>query len=729
MWRMQPIPDVRLTLVSPFSRATYSGMLPGTLAGLYTPDDMEIDLHRFAMSCGARLIVEPAVGLDPDRRRILFRDRPPVRYDVAVVGIGSVPNQRTLWEGQPNVLSIKPMATFLARWEAAVKSRIPPSPLGGAEDALRVAVVGAGAGGTEIAFSVEAWLRRHEIAANVSLVDANENILAGYSAGTKHRALREMARRGILVILNRRVSAIGGRELTFADGTSHPSDIVIWAASAAAPSVLEGFSLPKTPDGFLAVRPTLQTTAEFPVFAVGDTASFVLQPLPKAGVYAVREGPVLWDNLQRLFAGRDLVPYDPQRGFLSLLNTGDESALLEYRGISAQGRWAWKLKDRIDRKFMRMYQDYGASADRGMRSAEAGKRTETATGAMRCLGCGGKVGSNVLAAALERLQTADSDDDSALRTPHSAPLDAEDAAVINPRATPVELLSVDFFPAFLDDPFLIGRIAALHALSDVWAMGGEPQGVLALVTIPGGEPRQQTELLFQLLAGAKRELDAHGVALWGGHTTEGPELNIGFTVTGGLNGKPPLAKSGLRPGDRLVLTKPLGTGTLLVAHRLCAARAAWVDAMLAQMLIANAAASRAARDHGATAVTDITGFGLAGHLLEMLDASGVAARVSLGSLPLLDGFVELAASKAFRSSLDPANRSNEARVVVRTVGPSTAGYEALFDPQTAGGLLIGVPAERADGLVAQLRNDGCGCAAVVGEVLPASPSAPLEIIA
>ncbi|MBI5759279.1 MAG: selenide, water dikinase SelD [Planctomycetales bacterium] len=761
-WRMQPIPDVRLTLVSPFSRATYSGMLPGTLAGLYQPDDMEIDLHRFAMSCGVRLIVESAVGLDPTARRVLLRDRPALRYDVAAIGIGSVPGQRSLWEGQPHVLSIKPMATFLPRLKSAVETltrvdrglrnaeSATTQPSAPSTQPLAVTVVGAGAGGTEITFCIDSWLRRNGIAAAVTLIDAHENILAGYSAGTRNRGMMEFSRRGITVRLNQRVERIDEREITLRDGTSLPSDLVIWAASAAAPAVLENFPLPKSPDGFLAVRPTLQTTADFPVFAVGDTASLVSNPVPKAGVYAVREGPILWENLQLIFAGRDLTSYQPQRGFLSLLNTGDGSALLDYRGYSAQGRWAWKLKDYIDRKFMRMYQDYEPRMEEGsevggQQSVDGGRwtvdggRRPPGSAAMRCAGCGGKVGSNVLAAALERLKKSNSPEHSVLGTEYSVlstqppPLQAEDATVINPQTTPVELLSVDFFPAFLDDPYLIGRIAALHALSDIWAMGGEPQGVLAMVTIPGGEPRQQSELLFQLLAGGKRELEAHGVELWGGHTTEGPELNIGFTVTGRLNGRAPLAKGGLRPGDRLVLTKPMGTGTLLVAYRLSAARATWVDAMLAQMLVANAAASRAARDHGATAVTDVTGFGLAGHLLEMLDAGGVSACLSLSSLPLLDGFAELAASTLHRSSLDPANRANEMRLRTTDAAPLSPalspggrgktsdlaihpGYHALFDPQTAGGLLIAVPADRADALVAQLKNDGCGTATVVGEV-------------
>src|SRR6516162_11179528 len=140
MWRMRPIPDVRLTVVSPFSRATYSGMLPGTLAGLYRPDEMEIDLYRFAESCGARLIVDEVIGFEPEIRRVLFADRPPLRYDVASIGIGSVPGQRELWAANPRVLSVKPMATFLARFEELLKSVLDER-----RAPVRLVIVGAGA--------------------------------------------------------------------------------------------------------------------------------------------------------------------------------------------------------------------------------------------------------------------------------------------------------------------------------------------------------------------------------------------------------------------------------------------------------------------------------------------------------------------------------------------------------------------------------------------------------
>lgn len=740
MWRMQPIADVQLTLIDPYSRATYSGMLPGTLAGLYRPGDMEIDLWRFCESCGVRLIVAEAIGLEPQQNRVLLADRPPVRYDAASIGIGSVPGQRELWSGRRHVLAIKPMSTFRQRFQevldgllendrvAAVSdlpaSDVPHGPrssrtrTGGK---IRVAVVGAGAGGVEVAFGLDASLRRSGIDAEVTIVEAHTEILRGYSAGTVRRAQAECTRRGIALRLGRKVVAIDDQaRIVLDDGSSLTVDVVIWATAASPPPVLATFALPKTNDGFLAVRPTLQTTADFPVFAVGDSASFEQAPVPKAGVFAVREGPVLWDNIQRLFAGRELRPYLPQRGFLSLLSTGDGRAIADYKGFSTHSAWAFRWKDHIDRKFMRMYQDYrpyqAMSRPESLKSARwlgriGRSASDAQTAAMRCTGCGSKVGANVLRAALERLERPA---DSQSPPGHEAP---DDAALLDRHTSPVDALSVDFFPAFLDEPYLVGRIAALHALSDLWAMGSAPLGAMALVTLPAGSPAQQTELLYQLLAGGLAELTQSGTALWGGHTTEGPELTVGYTVAGKLDDRLPLKKGNLRPGDRLILTKPLGTATLLAAHRESRCEARWMDAMLASMLESNAAAARIAREFGVTALTDVTGFGLVGHLLEMLDASGVSACISPATIPLLAGFAELCAA-GYRSSLAPANREAESRMRLPHVDLSAlAGYHSLFDPQTSGGLLIGVEAEQASGLCRRLRAEGCPSAAVIGQVL------------
>ena len=197
-------------------------------------------------------------------------------------------------------------------------------------------------------------------------------------------------------------------------------------------------------------------------------------------------------------------------------------------------------------------------------------------------------------------------------------------------------------------------------------------------------------------------------------------------MVGDLEGAKPFSKAGLKPDDRLILTKSLGTGVLLAAHMQSACRAAWIDAMLKTMLLSNAEAAAIAREFELTAVTDVTGFGLAGHLLEMLDASKVNAALGLAELPVLDGFAALSAD-GIRSTLDPANRETADRIDLAASDFSgKPAYDALFDPQTSGGMLIGVGADTAEATLSKLRNAGYEQAAVIG-VVTDSTTAPSRL--
>lgn len=711
-WRMRPIPDVRLTLVTPFSRATYSGMLPGTLAGAYRPDEMKIDLYRFTAGTGIRLIVAEATGLKPDARVITFNNRPPVRFDVASIGIGSVPNQPELWKNSPHVLSIKPMATFFDRLSDAVVQFLVHRT---GEKPIRFVVVGSGAAGTEVALCLDAKMRTSFISYEVTLLDHHAEILTGYVPAMVQRARQLMEERGIAVCLGRRASQIeetAGADvrLILDDGTVLSADLIIWSTSACPPDVLAGYDLPKAADGFLAVQSTLKTTADAPVFAVGDSASFVNAPVPKAGVYAVREGPILWENLRRHLSGRTLISFQPQRGFLSLLATGDGHALMQYKGWVMYGKLAWRLKDHIDRKFIRMYQDYEPPAMRSTSNWSWITNPKSSREKMHCGGCGCKVGANLLTTVLKRIRELAPETAVALDQP-------EDAFVIPSTVPRSEVVSVDFFRAFLDDPYLMGRIAVLHALSDLWAMGALPTGVQAMLTLPYGPPEQQSELLFQILAGTVRELKTHEVSLWGGHTIEGPELQLGFSAVGHLSGRRPWRKSGLRVKDVLILTKPLGTGVLLAAHQRGKCRAEWMDAALQGMLQSQSKSAEIARGFPIQAATDVTGFGLAGHLLEMLRASSCSAELEFSSQPdlLLPGVMEML-EQGVESTLAPANKELESSIIATPDQRQSPTFSALFDPQTSGGLLLAVSPEIAPDLITALGTTVE--AKIIGQVLP-----------
>jgi selenide, water dikinase len=702
MWRMHPIPGVRLTCVSNFPVATYSGMLPGVLGGLYPPERMEIDLVRLCASAGARLIVDEVTGLDAEARQLRFADRASLAFDVLVIGIGSVPTFDGVTVADASrLVTIKPMQTFLTRLEEAIDRALRSS-----TSPLRLAVAGGGAGGVEVAFGlparVEAVAGSDARGDEVVLYTGDARLLPGSVGATARRIALALARRNIRLETGRAVTRVDGRCLTFIDGSHAEADVIVWATGAAPPPLVAALGLPTDARGFLRTADTLQTPTGAPIFVVGDTASIDGAPMPKAGVYAVRQGPVLRDNIERLLGRRSLRRYRPQRGFLKLLNTGDGRAIGEWKGVAFEGRWVWRLKDAIDGPFMDRYQDYTPAV---MTKAPAPK---AALATMRCLGCGGKVGAGVLSRALARLDIPSS--------PHVVVgLDAPDdaAVVMAPAGKPVTV-TVDFFAAPFDDPYLVGRLAALNAAGDIFAIGAVPFAALAMVTLPVASARQQEELLYQLLAGSLRELRAMGATLVGGHTIEGPQLTVGFTVLGSQTAEP-RTRGRLRAGDLLVSTKALGTGVLLAAHMRALCRASWFTALVRSMLQSNGPAAHGLGRFDVSGLTDVTGFGLGGHLREMLEASGVAARLDARSLPLLPGAAELL-QQGVESTLTPANRERTGPLSLG-VPPADARVQALFDPQTCGGLLIGVAPDDAGRLVTELHEQGYADACAVGEVV------------
>ena len=344
---------------------------------------------------------------------------------------------------------------------------------------------------------------------------------------------------------------------------------------------------------------------------------------------------------------------------------------------------------------------------------------------MRCGGCGAKLGGTLLSRVLAALHPIERADVLiGLRAP-------DDAAIV--RVPPGKALvhTVDFFRSFIDDPWLFGRIAANHALGDIFAMGAEAQTATAIVTVPPGLERKIEDTLLQMLSGAIAVLDDVGCALVGGHSGEGSDLALGFAINGFIdeNLAGVLRKGGMRPGDVLDLTKAIGVGTLFAAHARLRARGRWIDQALAVMAQSNAPGARCLREHGATACTDVTGFGLLGHLVEMVGSSRVSVEIALDDLPVLDGAVETSAA-GIVSSLHVANRRARRYLRNPEQGSGHPHYPLLFDPQTAGGLLASIPLASADACLRALRALGYDKAACIGRVLPADEHAePICLLA
>jgi selenide,water dikinase len=342
---------------------------------------------------------------------------------------------------------------------------------------------------------------------------------------------------------------------------------------------------------------------------------------------------------------------------------------------------------------------------------------------MRCGGCAAKVGPATLSRALARLRPPPAAPDVVIGL--SVP---DDAAVLAPPPAGNQIVAtVDLFRSFIDDPYLFGEIAANHALNDIFAMGGTPRHALAIAMAPPGPAHKTEETLFQLLAGARACLDREGVALVGGHSAEGAEIALGFSVSGEVEPRRILRKAGLRPGDALVLSKPIGTGILFAGLMRGRTGAPSIARAIAGMRQSGQAAAHIFAAHGATAMTDVSGFGLAGHLGEMLKASAAAAELDLAAIPLYAGARDLA-TEGVVSTLLPENLVGGG--IMRNAFDGDLNKVAcalLFDPQTAGGLLAGIPESRAAECVAALRAVGYADAAVIGSVRDAGKADPVIV--
>lgn len=723
---MKPMPGVRLTVITRDIHTPYSGMLPGLVAGHYGWDDVHIDLGPLARFAGARLYHGEVAGLDLAQRVVQVPGRPPVHYDLLSINTGSRPRTIDVPGALEHALPVKPIDQWLDNWQA-LQERVRAS-----RGAFRVVVVGGGAGGVELALATRHRLRhllreQGEDASRLhyTLLTDGPEILPTHNPGVRRRFNRVLGERDIAVHAHSRVVAVEPDGVQVEGGGFHPADAVLWVTSAAAPQWPGQSGLAVDEQGFIRVDASLRSTSHPEVFAAGDVAALP-DPRPKSGVFAVRQGPVLTENLRRAVAGRPLKRYRPQKHFLGLISTGDQYAVASRGNWSWEGRLLWTWKDWIDRRFMQRFnelpempQETGPDVG-GIADAEAIR--ELSTLAMRCGGCGAKVGSTVLSRVINRLP--------AQRRPDVLiGLDSpDDAAVFEVPPGKVMVQSVDYFRAFIDDPYTFGRIAANHALGDIFAMGAEAQSALAIATVPYGREHIVEQTLAEVMSGALDTLAPTGAVLAGGHSSEGAELAFGLTVNGLIAKDALLRKGGMHPGDALILTKPIGTGTLFAAEMRGKAKGRWVDGAIQSMLVSNQAAAACLYRRGATACTDVTGFGLLGHLVEMTRASDVDVRLELETVPVLDGAEETVAA-GILSSLQPQNV--RLRRAVRDPDALSAHprYPLLFDPQTAGGLLAAVPAAQAADCLAELHDLGYPHAVIIGRVEPRSAEeAPVQVV-
>lgn len=787
MWAMRPglrPAATEITLVSRCGASLYSGMVPGLVAGIYQHNQCAIDLRQLCRQAGVRFVQAEIEGLDTAARRLRLRGRPPLTYELLSLDVGAVTDR-----GQAAAADSPAEAVAAADVAADDASSFDASSDDSTADHSRAdhstAVVGAALGSvaSAAAGSGAAVAAAGSAPMPVKPLEPFLAWCAGLEPGQRLRlrgggaAAVELAlalrRRGLACVLLLRGDGLhlgsaaanrAGERLLQRAGVAierrvppqAPADLL--CTGSRAPAWLAAAGLPvDSASGRVLSDADLTVCGHGDLFVSGDCGLIQGDPRPASGVWAVRAAPVLAENLRRRLRDPDapLRRWRPQRRALQLLADGSSAvprpggegppafAALALWGPLAIGPSAWlgRCKDRIDRRFMAMLgpgQVAGGAAAvtaaqlrarwwPGRPPQETGPTAADGSGplpaAMACRGCAAKLAAAPLAAALARLD------------PEGPAPAAEDAVSLGRDPAGALLLqSVDGFPALVDDPWLNARLTTLHACSDLWACGARVDSVQALVTVPQAAPALQEELLFQSLAGVRSILEPLGARLIGGHTLEardGAGHSLALTVQGPVLVGDPWPKGPMRPGDALLLSRPLGSGVLLAAAMAGAAAAADLDALLAALQQCQAPLLALLAAHGCHACTDITGFGLLGHLGEMLALSpGLRVHLDLQAVPAWPGALALL-QRGFASSLAPAN----ARALALLEGPirlvtadgqalpepergslAAARRDLLLDPQTCGPLLAALPGERAAAALTALHAAGFAQAVVIGSV-------------
>lgn len=712
---MNPVPGLAVTLITRDVVTPYSGSLPGFLAGAYDHDQMHIDLAPLAQFAGACLIQQEVTAIDLPNRTIRLDGRPAVQFDVLSLNTGSSPNTTLIPGAETYATGIKPIDTLIQRWHdisAQALSRLRQ------KQNFHLAIIGGGPASVEFALATQARINQElglsaddPSAMQISLLTANKQLLLGHNTKVQRFAAQELEQRGINILPEHEVSHIESGIIHCADDKTITADAIVYATGASLPEWQKSLGLQLSKDGFIEVTSTLQSTSYDYVFAAGDAATIAGAPRPKSGVYAVRHGKVLAHNLLAYARGKRLRKYRPQQHALALMSLSNGKAIASRGQLFLQGKLAWHFKHRIDSAFLRKFSqlpEMKASFELSSGLVDQSTELQMRKHALRCAGCGAKVPAAILKEVLNGLR---SDDDLPLE--HLA--QAEDAAIMELPQGQRLVQSVDLLKAFSNDPWIFARIATIHCLSDLHAMGVTADSAQAIVGLPPASSSIAKAQLSDLMHGCQQELLADHCELIGGHTAEAETLQFGLCVNALLTADTPLlTKTGVQEGNVLILTKALGTGTVLAAHMRYRARYAWLQACLASMLQSNRDAAAIFVEHQASACTDITGFGLAGHLLEMLGEQ-TQASLFLRAIKSLPGALECLRSQ-ITSSLHADNSLAGKQIDTSEFERTDPQCELLFDPQTAGGLLASVPASRSEDCVAALQQAGYCEAVIIGEI-------------
>ena len=653
---MNPQKGLRVTIISNKYLSTYSGMVPSYIEGNYNWNEINTDLAQLCNNYSHRLIISSITKVDTLKKLVYLKNRPPICYDLLSINLGIQSDKSKIVGSDKFALQLKPISEIKKTTDKILT-------FNKSNPKNNVILIGAGAAGVEVALALSSRFKKNNIKNNIILLSKNKSILKGYNYFAQKNCKKELLKNNIKVIFNAKVNKISKEYIVYNNNIKMYGKFPILCTAASPIDLLKKSNLPLNKKGSIEVNNYLLVKGTTNIFAAGDIAEIKGYITTKAGVFAVKQGKILFKNIVRKLHKKKLIKYYPQKSYLSLIGLPNKNALAVKSLFSFKSNFLWYLKKYIDNKFIKKY-----SIKNEIKS-DITFNKDPFKFEMQCKGCGNKVPQSVLKSVFKKNILNGS-------------LDADKIT-----ATKNLYQSTDIISSIINDPYKLGMLSAKHALNDILASNSKALSSQMIVSMPPALNKINIRDLTQLKKGAEVIMKKSVCDITGGHTysSNDDQIYIGYSIVGRQK---TINKQNYFSEGFVYMTGHIGTAIIFAAIEQKILSGAYSKQVIKEMTASNHKIYELLCKNNVNMITDISGFGLAIHLYNLIlrfpRLKGI--ELSINQVPIYPG-VELALSKNVKSSLNDANKN----YIISKLNHSNKDHKLsniLYDPQTAGGFVF-----------------------------------------
>ena len=654
----KPLYGLRLTIISNSYFSTYSGMVPGYLQGIYKWEEINFDLVKLCRVYGHRLIIANITKINTKNKSVYLENRPKINYDFLSINLGIKSDSSKIKGAEKYCLKLKPISSIKRNFDRLFKfNKINKS--------NNIIIIGAGAAGFEVALALRENFSKIGIQKKITLLSKNSSVLNKFNKKAEIIAINTLKKNNVKIKYFAEVIKVTDAYVILKNGEKIFGKLPILATSNGPLDLLKKSNLPLNRNGSIIIEKNLLVSGNNYVFSSGDIAEIKGHPLPKAGVFAVKQGKILAKNIRRHLLHKRLKNYNSQKSYLSIIGLSYGQALAIKSIFSIKGTLLWYIKKFIDKKFIEKYTYYNKE------KITDNNQTEPILNEMQCKGCASKISQDILNNVFqENIKKGSLDAD---KVPYTKNI----------------FQTTDVISSIINDPFELGKISAKHALNDILASNSNPIASQMIISLPPAINEINKRDLIQLKAGAELLMEKAKCKIIGGHTysNNDEQTYMGFSIIG--KRKKYAREKKITKGN-LYITGKIGSAIVFAAIEKKIINGIYSKEVVNEMNKSNYEIFKIFSKYNLQCITDISGFGLAIHannlLLRHSDLNGL--EISLEKIPLYEGAIK-ALNKNVKSSLNDSNKIsiiNNLAIEYNSIDKKF--LNCLFDPQTGGGFLF-----------------------------------------